>query len=176
MIRGRCAGCARQPAAEAREDCAAEVVLALWKSRARLRALPEAGRAPYAAVCAGHVIARFRDRVLQYESRVLPLEDVSEAGRQALEPAAEPTPVECTPGDCLLDGVSRPELIRALQALTPREYELLDLTFFHGLSDREIGPRLNVPAAHVRVLRSRVLARLRKRLAAEAEPGGRPAR
>jgi len=64
--------------------------------------------------------------------------------------------------DSDIDAIAdRDALRRALDRLPPRERAVIVLRYFGGLSQQEVGRRLNISQMHVSRLQSRALERLR---------------
>ena len=76
---------------------------------------------------------------IRVEQRCISLDEY-ECGGAALVPAGEcDTSEAALAAMSLADQISRPEIAAAVRALPPREQEILDLAFRHGLTDAEIG-------------------------------------
>lgn len=61
-------------------------------------------------------------------------------------------------------------LVPLVRSLKERDREILELRFFHGLTQQEIGDRIGVSRMQVSRLLARILARLRPGLGEDASP------
>lgn len=79
------------------------------------------------------------------------------------ESEAEQIPTDDDPAWNAEVTIEGEKLVSAMQALSERDQQILDLRFFAGLEPMEIGGALGVSANHASVLVYRALARLRKK-------------
>lgn len=91
--------------------------------------------------------------VIREQSRDLSLADVPEDDKYGEQPALD---------EQLLGTEQLQVLVDALKQLDEPTRQTIVLKYFEGLSDTEIGERINKTPSHVRVLRNRGIERLRK--------------
>ena len=85
-------------------------------------------------------------------ARNLTLNQLKKNGREISAETVETAGTEASPLDRLLTDERTRLLYEALSRLEPRKREVLQLQYFSGLSQREIGAILQLKAEHVRVL------------------------
>jgi RNA polymerase sigma factor (sigma-70 family) len=148
-----------------REDCELEASLALWQLRDRLESLPEAERDAYAVACVQRRLSNFLQQECRQRARALSLEALGTEGGPAIEWAAARSDEWDAPAvGTLFDQIGRPEVAAALRSLPERSGEILDLYYGQEFTDAEIGQRLHVSPAAVKMQRHRAVARMRQLL------------
>lgn len=99
------------------------------------------------------------------EDRILEAMEASEAYRAAsLDTPGERSPVETaalTGPDQYAESDTRMELAALMERLEPRDREILQLRFFEGLTQSEIGDQLGISQVHVSRLITRAITVLR---------------
>jgi len=135
----RRAGC--QIPSDAFDDCIQEARLLLWRKDIEVAALAPAARRVYLARCVWNLLRSCvrRERCERLDARSLEEVEI----RPAVEPA-EPRwrDAASRAAGSLPESVGSERLLAALAGLTPHAQALLDLYFFHDLTDTEIARRL----------------------------------
>jgi len=130
------------------EDAAQEIFTDLWRAAERFDPRREPSEATFVAMIARRrLIDRYRKRARQ-------------PNMTDLEPSlAMPAAVQ---PDQLELGEAAGRVCALLEQLRPEERQILELTFFHGLSQSEISQRIQLPLGTVKTHARRGLIRLRE--------------
>lgn len=130
------------------EDAAQEIFSDLWRAAKRFDPRREPSEATFVAMIARRrLIDRYRKRERQPNTTDL-------VKSLTMPAAARPDPLELS---------EEADRVRALlEQLRPDERQVLELSFFHGLSQSEISRRLQLPLGTVKTHARRGLIRLRE--------------
>lgn len=150
--------------AEDREDAIQEAFLKLWRQSANFDPTRGSEDGFVGVVCRRAMLDARRGLARGIKTEPL-LGETSASGDVPV--AGDPLLRESAGPDTLARDREAFERVSAALARAPREDErLIRLSFFQGLSHREIAERLSRPLATVRTQARRALLRLRKRLSA----------
>ena len=134
----------------AAEDVTQEVFLRIWRNAHRFD--PERGRAEAWIA----TIARNAARDALRRKGAVPVDELAET----VDPAPDP-------GDAVADASQSLQLQAAVAELAPGSREVIELAYWHGLSQVEIAERLGVPLGTVKTRTRRGLALLAEVLEGE---------
>lgn len=138
------------------EDAVQEIFTDLWRAAQRFDPRREPSEATFVAMIARRrLIDRYRKRSRQ--------PNTSEMEHALTMPAD-------VPPDHLELGEEAGRVRELLERLRPEERQVLELTFFHGLSQSEIGRRIQLPLGTIKTHARRGLIRLRELSADSLEP------
>jgi len=130
------------------EDAAQEIFTDLWRAAERFDPRREPSEATFVAMIA-------RRRLIDRHRRRARQPNTTELEHSLTMPAAEQP-------DQLEIGEEAGRVRELLEQLRPEERQVLELTFFHGLSQSEISQRIQLPLGTVKTHARRGLIRLRE--------------